>query len=137
MVSRLSLIKSVPWFTKAAEAARFSATRPIWSKCLTSVSVYLTLLPSEATSTVPVPSMETPAVKLPAVLTLSALISKLSPETNIMLSPVLSCVPPLKITLSWFILVLARASVSPLPMIFKTVLPLAHLMLVKSMSLKL
>lgn len=100
MVSRLSLIKSVPWFTNAAATARFSATRSIWSKCLTSVSVYLTLLPSEATSAVQVPSIATPAVKLPVELILLESMPKFSPVISVIVLPVAISAPPVKITLS-------------------------------------
>lgn len=142
MVSRLSLIKSVPWFTNAAATARFSATRSIWSKCLTSVSVYLTLLPSEVTSAFPVPSMETPAVKLlkASTLPLPVPIPKSLPESllliMVILSPALSSAPPAKLRLLRLMFVLASALSVVLSVIFKTVPSLYQVMLLKSISLK-
>lgn len=135
MVFRLSLIKSVPWFTNAAATARFSATRSIWSVCLTLVKVYLTLLPSEATSAVPVPSVATPAVKLLKASTLPVPIPKFLPELllliMVILSPALSPAPPAKLRPLMLMLVLASESVSVFSVMFKTVPPLSQLMVLK------
>lgn len=95
MVSKLSLIKSVPWFTNAAEAARVWAARSVWLLSFTSVIVKSILL-SPLCPALTVKSCATPAViiSLARVMPSAVPVIGSSLSIRVTVSPDLKLLPP-------------------------------------------